>query len=182
MMKRVAIFVLLITITFTLIGCSAQKSNVGTESNNEEVASGKAIQNISAQGIDSELNEPEIISNENSNEYDSSTDINNNNISTKYTVDEVSKIKIIDGNNGQELEVADSTIISDIIRIISNINYINERDELRSGYQYRIRFLSEDENQTANYIIAGDYITQDGDCWNVETTESLVSYIAKLYE
>lgn len=181
-MKRLAIFVLLITVTFTLIGCSAQKSNAGTESSNEEVASGKAVQNISAQDIDSELNEPKIISNENSIEYDFSTDINNNDISTKYTVDEVSIIKITDGNSGQELEVTDSTIINDIIRILSDITYINESNELRSGYQYRIRFLSEDESQTANYIIAGNYITQDGDCWNVESTESLVSYIAKLYE
>jgi len=52
-MKRLVIFVLLIMLTFTLIGCSAQKSNIDTDTNNEEAASGEM-------DIESELNKPEI--------------------------------------------------------------------------------------------------------------------------
>lgn len=96
-----------------------------------------------------------------------------------FNIPEISEIYVIDGNNGDIMEVTDEKDINKVAEYMKNIEFDKAGDvEPWGGFSYNIKFVDGNAKET-QYIFGTSYVTIDGD--NFAYTNANKNSLEKLW-
>ncbi|ERJ11775.1 hypothetical protein [Haloplasma contractile] len=73
-----------------------------------------------------------------------------------FDADEVSRITIFDGSNGEEVEVTDDAVIKHITDNINRVEYRRGWLDFNMGYTYTIKLYDTDDELISKLTVRGD--------------------------